>query len=90
MKSNLIAEWQKNDGDVVRITLGYFKGRLRLDFREYYRDGADYRPTKRGINLPAERLADLKKVVRRGIKIEKRLRQKRDKVRSQNKRHKVS
>ncbi len=76
MKNHLIAEWPKNNGDVVRITLGFFKGSLRLDLREYYRDGCDYRPTKRGINLPAERLRDFKKVVRRGIKIERRLRRK--------------
>ena len=31
MKTNLIAEWEKKNGDVVWITLEYFKGRLRLE-----------------------------------------------------------
>jgi hypothetical protein len=74
MKTHLIAEWPKKNGDLVRITLGFFKGWLRLDLREYYRDGTVYWPTKRGINLPAARLRDLKKAVRHGIKIEKSLR----------------
>jgi Transcriptional Coactivator p15 (PC4) len=77
MESRLIAEWPKANDDVVRMTLGFYKGRLRLDIREYYRHGKDYRPSKRGINLPAERLSDLKKATLRGIKIEKRLRRKR-------------
>jgi hypothetical protein len=76
MKTRLIAEWPKNNGDVIRITLGFYKGRLRLDIREYYRQGKSHRPTKRGVNLPAERLRDLENVVHRGIKIEKRLRKK--------------
>ena len=48
----LVAQFEKNATEVVRISLTEFRGRQLVDVRVYYTDdeGA-YRPTRKGISL---------------------------------------
>lgn len=51
----------KSDNERVRIALHEFKDKMLLDIRTYYEaEDGDWRPTKKGISLSADKLAELK------------------------------
>lgn len=56
----LIGTIKKNASEQVRITLGRYRNLPRIDVRIWYRtEHGDYQPTRRGLSLPLERLAEL-------------------------------
>ena len=57
----LIAQFEKNATEVVRVSLTEYRGRQLVDVRVYYCDDAgQYRPTKKGVSLNVEVYPELK------------------------------
>ena len=57
----LIAEFQKNALETVRVSLREYKGHRLIDFRVYYRDDNDeLRPTRKGVSLSVGLFDELK------------------------------
>ena len=51
----------KSEAERVRIAVNEFKEKLFLDIRQYYQaEDGDWRPTKKGVSLPADKLDELK------------------------------
>ena len=62
----LIAQFEKNATEVVRVTLAEFHGRQLIDLRVYYTDDkGEYRPTRKGISLPVDGYTDFRTAVAR-------------------------
>lgn len=60
----VIAQFEKNATEVVRVSLTEFRGHKLLDFRVYYSDDeGQYKPTKKGISLSVGLYTDFKKAV---------------------------
>lgn len=61
----LIASFEKNSMEEVRISLTTYKGKNLIDLRVYYQpeDGEEKRPTKKGITISPEKFPELKKAI---------------------------
>jgi len=62
----LVQAIQRGRRNQVRISLSEYKGREYIDIRNFYvgrEDGAQYRPTSRGVTLPTEAYGELLKGV---------------------------
>jgi len=60
----LIAQFEKNATEVVRVSLTEYRGRKLLDVRVYYSDDeGQYRPTKKGVSLSVEVYPDFKRAL---------------------------
>lgn len=55
----IIAEWDRNSREIIRVALDRYKGRLTVNARVWYRDGDEVRPTKQGLTLSIKHLAFL-------------------------------
>jgi len=63
--SEVIATFEKNSLEEVRVSLTEFKGKALIDLRVYYQpeDGEEKRPTKKGITISPEKFPELKKAI---------------------------
>ena len=60
----LIAQFEKNATEVVRVSLTEYRGHKLIDFRVYYSDDeGQYRPTKKGVSLSTEVYAEFKQAM---------------------------
>jgi hypothetical protein len=60
----LVDSFKRNATEEVRATLRMYRGRQYVDVRVYYVDDqGEYRPTKKGINISAELMGELKGMV---------------------------
>lgn len=60
----VIAQFEKNATEVIRLSLTEYRGRKLIDARVYYSDDeGQYRPTKKGISLSVERYTDFKRAM---------------------------
>jgi hypothetical protein len=60
----VIAQFEKNATEVIRISLTEYRGRKLIDARVYYSDDeGQFRPTKKGISLAVERYTDFKRAI---------------------------
>lgn len=60
----LIAQFEKNATEVVRVSLTEYRGRKLVDMRVYYADDeGQYRPTKKGVSLSVDVYPDLKRAL---------------------------
>ena len=61
--SELIARFEKNSFEEVRISLTEFKGKELIDIRVYYQPEGEeeMRPTKKGITISPEKFPELQK-----------------------------
>jgi predicted CopG family antitoxin len=75
--SEVIARFEKNSFEEVRISLTKFKGKDLIDLRVYYRpdDGEEMRPTKKGITISLDKFNELKNAI---LTVEKALHKKED------------
>jgi len=64
MNSRVIAEFQKNSAEFVRISLSEFKGSLYFDLRIWLQEKpaepGNLKPTKKGLCLSVDLLDDLR------------------------------
>jgi hypothetical protein len=61
-----IGEMQKYTLEVIRVTLGEFKEKQRIDIRTYFQPDADpdnWIPTKKGINISLDSWGEFKDLV---------------------------
>ena len=64
MADRIIAEFQKNAVEKVRVALRDYKGKRLIDLRIYYQDDAgEYQPTKKGIALTVEQWPELREAL---------------------------
>ena len=60
----IIHEFRKSPDEVVRATIGEFRGRKTVGIRIYYEDvSGEWKPTKKGITLTADLFPELKKAI---------------------------
>lgn len=57
--ANVIASFEKNAKEEVRISVDIFHGRRLINMRVYYRDEGEWKPGKQGIALSVDRYKDL-------------------------------
>jgi hypothetical protein len=55
----VIAEWDRNSREVIRIALDKYNGRLTVNARVWYHDGATLKPGKSGMTLAITHLPAL-------------------------------
>ena len=64
-QERVLYEWAKNENEVVRATTTLWKNKRYYSVRLYFKGSDDeYHPTKRGITLGADQVADLVKAVK--------------------------
>lgn len=52
---------EKDEGERIRVSISEFKEKMYLGIRQYYQAGEDeWRPTKKGISMDADKLEELK------------------------------
>ena len=60
----VIAQFEKNATEVVRVSLTEFRGHKLIDFRVYYSDDeGKYKPTKKGVSLSIGLYTDFKRAI---------------------------
>jgi hypothetical protein len=65
---HIVAEFDKNSRDAIRVMLGYFKGRRTISIREWYRIAAgELRPSKTGIDVDVSHLPALASAVQSAL-----------------------
>lgn len=59
--ANIVARFEKNSKEEVRISVEMFHGRRIINMRVYYRDRADdqWKPGRQGLALATDRFKDL-------------------------------
>ena len=55
----IVAEWDRNKREVVRVALDIYNGHHTINIRVWYRDGDHLRPSKSGITLGLKHLAPI-------------------------------
>ena len=62
-KSTVIYSFSKGNGEEVRVSAGEFRDKLYFDLRVFYKDEKTdaMRPTKKGLTLAVDYLAELRK-----------------------------
>lgn len=65
-----VFEFERNPTEKVVVSMSVFKGRQLADLRTYYESEEDeWRPTKKGVSVPVEKLPELKEAVDKLIKL---------------------
>jgi hypothetical protein len=60
----IIAQFEKNATEVVRVSLTEYRGHKLVDVRVYYSDDeGQYRPTKKGVSLAVGLYAEFKQAM---------------------------
>jgi len=61
----ILYQFDKNEREVVKLRKSVFKDKHYIDLRLYVKgvDGAEDIPTKKGVNIPAELVSELKKAL---------------------------
>lgn len=66
----LIAQFEKNATEVVRVSITEFRGRKLIDLRVYYADDeGEYRPTRKGIAISVDGYAEFRNAIARLDKV---------------------
>ena len=61
---DVIAQFEKNATEVVRVSLTEFRGHKLIDLRVYYSDDAgQFKPTKKGVSVSVGLYTELKKAI---------------------------
>ncbi|HEY1793337.1 MAG TPA: transcriptional coactivator p15/PC4 family protein [Opitutaceae bacterium] len=56
---NVLARFEKNSKEEVRVSVDTFHGRQIINLRVFYRDGEEWKHGKQGIALSVDRFKDL-------------------------------
>lgn len=64
-QEEILYQFDKNEREVVKLRKSTFKGKEYVDLRLYVRSegGGEDIPTKKGVNLPIDKIAELKKAI---------------------------
>ncbi len=55
----VVAEWERNAREVVRVALDCYRGAYTIDVRVWYFSGRDLKPGKTGITLSVKHVTGL-------------------------------
>lgn len=67
---DLIAQFEKNATEVVRVSITEFRGRKLIDLRVYYTDDeGEYRPTRKGISISVDGYPEFRHAIARLDKV---------------------
>lgn len=56
----IVAEWRRDDNEVIRVSFDRFNGRKVIDVRAWWRDSDDkWKPGRGGLTLAIKHLPDL-------------------------------
>lgn len=58
-----IYEFERNPDEKIMADISEFKGRYLVDIRTFYQADGEWRPTKKGINVPIEKLPELENAI---------------------------
>jgi hypothetical protein len=62
----VVAEWQRNEREVIRITLSKYDGQISIDVWVWFRvEGREFRPSRRGISMRLTEISDIRKGLRK-------------------------
>ena len=62
----LVAEWPRNEREMLRIMLSKYNGRISVDVRIWFCvEGGEFRPSRRGISLRLTEISDIRKGLRK-------------------------
>jgi Transcriptional Coactivator p15 (PC4) len=65
-----VAEWPRNEREVLRILISNFRGRLSIDVRVWFRvAGGKLRPGRRGVSLRLTEISDIRDGLRKASEI---------------------
>ena len=65
----VVAQWPRNEREVIRITLSKYRGRISIDIRVWFLvEGGESRPSRRGISLRLTEISDIRKALRKAHK----------------------
>ncbi len=65
---NIIGEVPLGSQKVIRVQTGTYKGKRRLDLRQYYQnDSGEFAPTQRGIFIPLDEAEKFKEIVGQAV-----------------------
>lgn len=59
----ILAEWERNGREVVRVSLDCYRGHYTIDIRVWWFSGKDLKPGKTGITLGVRNLEHLAKAI---------------------------
>jgi hypothetical protein len=60
----IVHEFRKGAGEIVRATIGEYRGRRTIGIRIFYEDvSGEWKPTKKGITLTSDLFPELKKAI---------------------------
>ena len=66
----MVAEWPRNEREVVRITLSSYKGHTSIDIRVWFRaEEGDFRASRRGISVRLAEISGVRKGLRKAHEI---------------------
>ena len=63
-ENKLVAEFQKNEIELVRLSLTQYKGKDYFGLRLYYREEGEWEPTRKGLCLAIGLLPELKNAIK--------------------------
>lgn len=55
----IVAEFERNSREVLRVSLDQYRGRDTLDIRIWFRDGAELKPGRKGLTMSVVHLPAL-------------------------------
>lgn len=60
----IVHEFRKGAGEIVRATIGEYRGRRTVGIRIFYEDvSGEWKPTRKGITLTSDLFPEMKKAV---------------------------
>lgn len=66
----VVAEWPRNERELLLTTLSKFRGRVSIDVRIWFRtEAGELRPSRRGISLRLTEISDIREGLRKAEKI---------------------
>jgi hypothetical protein len=66
----LVAEWPRNEREVLRIMLSKFRGRISIDVRVWFgTERGELRPSRRGVSLRLTEISDIRAGMRKAEEI---------------------
>lgn len=70
-KPIIVAEWPRNNRQIVRVILEVFKNRNVVDLRAWWSDGDEPFPSKSGLKLDVLHLVKLDKAIKKALALAK-------------------
>ena len=68
-KVKILKEWKRSNREIIRVTIGPYKGRCMISVRGWYRDtDGEFQPGHWGINFGVEHLDNIVGALRKAQK----------------------